>query len=894
MSRYRAVSFGLLILLVSSSTYLAAQPPRKEEEEDTPKQKDKEKARPAVPVPVAEPEKKDAPPGNPEGVDADIGSFAQEMAKATHPVARELFKFLIVPYDRIDANFKGGAIYRIELLQLRELPEGELEVKVLAPNGKESKEMKFPAGNGFKYIPFELVVLEQVDKFLEKDSTLDPLDKLNYAARAVASGLRWHLLAVNANKRVGKEWEPVAKQLRDRHLALLRQRFEAMVKAGMYKNADELGLKMLARYPDNNDVLRDVYGLQLRSTKEAIKSPTDADLLKIRESLLLYEKLPGKKEEGLITDSRKMLRDRAAALIAEAKDLDSKKMTAAALAKLRTAELLDPELPGIGDARISLKGKVLYVGVSKLPEKMSPATAETDSEHWACELMFEGLLQTIPDKEVTRYRPALAETMPAVMPLGRSFTLPRNIRWGKEGVGIVDARDVRGTLDLLRRPAYRDRWCADGLDVFEEIDRIRDPFKLRLAYRQGVLEPLGRATFKVLPAQWLQTQGKAADDDAFARAPFGTGPFVYAGREREGMDRESAVFRANPYYSQRDGKLGLPLIREIRFIVPNQSTVAADVAGGQLHVYPDPPDVLVPRFRGDMGLKDSVRVSVAATNRRIHLLAVNHRKSSLQNATLRQGLSAAINREAILKDIYRPNDPKAHHALTGPFPLRCWATPATAREAPLYKAGAGGLIAEGLAGRTIKLQMVYVEDDPKEQNPKRQKICQAMKGQIEEASTKNGMPTVEIEVVAMTPERFHEKVHLEGDYDLALTTFDYRDDLYSLSSLLDPEATSRGSRNYMGYLGEGTNPTDADRRLRKLMEEVRQYRDFSKQVKEKTWDIHALFNQRVPFIPLWQLDRYLVTHRDLDVFVDNPNVPVNPERLDPAIVFTGVEMWRLK
>ena len=60
----------------------------------------------------------------------------------------------------------------------------------------------------------------------------------------------------------------------------------------------------------------------------------------------------------------------------------------------------------------------------------------------------------------------------------------------------------------------RDRWCSDGLDVFRAIDRIDDPFRLRLAYDRGVLEPLGRATFKVIPARYLDEQDNKDADDA--------------------------------------------------------------------------------------------------------------------------------------------------------------------------------------------------------------------------------------------------------------------------------------------------------------------------------------------------------------------------------------------
>ena len=476
------------------------------------------------------------------------------------------------------------------------------------------------------------------------------------------------------------------------------------------------------------------------------------------------------------------------------------------------------------------------------------------------------------------------------MPLGRSFTLPKNARWGRENTEPMDARDVRGTLALLGRDALKDRWASDGIDVFESIDRIDDPFRLRLAYRHGVLEPLNRATFKVLPAQQLQAQGKTADDDTFARAPFGTGPFQYSGREMEGAERECAVFRANPNYGQRAGKFGLPWIREIRMFVPNKSSLVQDVAGGQLHVYADPPTEAIPRFRADAGLKDIMRVTPTRIDRRIHLIAINHRQTDLQNDKFRLGLSAAINREAILKDQFRPGDEKAHFALTGPFPVRCWATPPTAREVTLFKPGAGGLMMEGLGNRAVRLRLTFLAD-----NPKNGQVCDAIKTQIEQASVnKSGKPLVTIDLVPLPAKEYRERVFDRRDFDLTLTTFDYRDDLYSLGSFLDPEAAERYGRNFMGYLAQGTNPADGDRRLRKLLDETKQYRDFTKQVKDKTWDIHALFNQRVPFIPLWQLDRYVVIHRDLELFLDNPESPVPPDRIDPAVLFTGIEMWRLK
>jgi len=89
---------------------------------------------------------------------------------------------------------------------------------------------------------------------------------------------------------------------------------------------------------------------------------------------------------------------------------------------------------------------------------MSPALARSDPERWATELLFESLLQAIPDAELgRRYRPELAASLPALAPLGREFTLTKNARWA--GVGetkgeagkMVDARDIFGTLEFIQK-----------------------------------------------------------------------------------------------------------------------------------------------------------------------------------------------------------------------------------------------------------------------------------------------------------------------------------------------------------------------------------------------------------------------------------------------------------
>ena len=76
--------------------------------------------------------------------------------------------------------------------------------------------------------------------------------------------------------------------------------------------------------------------------------------------------------------------------------------------------------------------------------------------------------------------------------------------------------------------------------------------------------------------------------------------------------------------------------------------------------------------------------------------------------------------------------------------------------------------------------------------------------------------------------------------------------------------------------------------------QVQMVERIARQVKEKTWELHQLFNQQVPFVPLWHLDRHIVLANSVDVYFDGSIRPVQPSQLDPTRLFTCIERWRLK
>ena len=81
--------------------------------------------------------------------------------------------------------------------------------------------------------------------------------------------------------------------------------------------------------------------------------------------------------------------------------------------------------------------------------------------------------------------------------------------------------------------------------------------------------------------------------------------------------------------------------------------LAAEFRADRLHLLPDVPTGDLPLFQAEANLGGKVRIVTAQTPRRIHLLAVNHRRPALRSADLRRGLALAIDREQILNDVFR-------------------------------------------------------------------------------------------------------------------------------------------------------------------------------------------------------------------------------------------------
>jgi ABC-type oligopeptide transport system substrate-binding subunit len=531
---------------------------------------------------------------------------------------------------------------------------------------------------------------------------------------------------------------------------------------------------------------------------------------------------------------------------------------------------------------------------------MSPTTAKLDSEKQVVELLFEGLLEEVPDESgAVRYRPGASFDPPLAFPGGREFLL-RTFPQDPQGRPGFESRDVLETITYLRsRPEL---WVSYPMGWFApDQPPLRDSQSIRIAFGVAHPDPRSLLTFKILPMRYLQSNSWTPDDPRFAEKPFGTGPFrLHSNPKSDGKgSAREMVFVNNPTYGRAD-RAGLPFLREVRFVEANKVDTVKAFLEGKLHLLPDVPTAEIDRYQdAASGLKGKVDVVTAKVNRRVHILAVNLRRPYLQNKNLRQGLSYAINRDEILRKEFRANKVDVHKAMTGPFPPGSWATSrGPGGESPLFSKDLAlvrlkaYLAADPNAETTIKL--AYSQNDPSAD-----KACQEIKKQIEDLfkADAGGGKKLTIQLEKMPIERLLSAVQEQhASFDLAYVPFDYPDDWYplALGAALDPEASKqRNGRNWFGFRDDTTNPDAADQQLGRDLAKLRGYRDFSGELVPQAIAVTKQFNESLPFIPLWQLDRHMVVSRKLKISLDETSATGGADLLNQTTLFQGVGRWRV-
>lgn len=853
--------------------------------------------------PVVKPKGPDAGPGT--APDVRLDELARGADEATHAAIKELFQKHVVPFDRLTLTTKNAPSVRIKPIPVargEKLPP-QFGVQELDRDGQFGPPQAVNAAVVQRVESFEELALAEANAVLAAKplgSVNGPQgwtapDQLAAAERLLGAALRFHDYARERNIRKGRGWDDVRKPLADRLREVRLLQLDNSVTIADWQRVRENGSRLMLAYPKDAAVAAKVAAARVLEAKRLLASDKHFHHVKAKDLLDEFEaNYPGGGGEP-VRALRTELSRLAQTAFTRAKDKKGVNDLTAARDALTRAVALDPTIPGAREMQRELKTgyQTLYVGVRQYPQFMSPVLARLDSEKQAVELLFEGLLAEVPDDgRGARYRAAGAVAMPAVTPGAREFTL-RTFDRDATGRFGFESHDVVGTLKLLAtRP---DTWNSYGLPWLDDLPTPKDNTTVRVALRQGHPDPRALLTFKLLPARWMADKGVPIDDRVFAEAPIGTGPFrLHSNPKPDGNSPREMVFVDNPLYGRWRDRSNQPFIKEVRLLeVAKVHNVVEAFQQGSLHILTDVATADLEKYRAALGGK--VEEHTATTNRRVHVLAVNHNRPALRSKPLRQGLSLAIDREAVLTDVYRAGKGEYHKAMTGPFPPQSWAT---------VKGGGGQtvpLVNRDLAltkfrtylidiGAKTELDLAYSSDDPQAKL-----ACEKIKAQIEGLFKDAAGRKLTIRLEPLPLRDLFERVHDEHRYDLAYIPLDYPDDWfsYALGAMLDPAAATRGGRNFTGFLTRDSGADGDDTRLGQLLNELRAYREFSA-LATKTAEVQKLFNECIPFVPLWQLDRHTLFSTSVKVYTDDSDTAVSPKVLNPTTLFQGVARWRLE
>jgi peptide/nickel transport system substrate-binding protein len=278
----------------------------------------------------------------------------------------------------------------------------------------------------------------------------------------------------------------------------------------------------------------------------------------------------------------------------------------------------------------------VVMALDSSPTTLDPRIGNSEVTQHVYELMFNSLIRR---DQNFQFAPDLAESWESPDPLTYVFHLRRGVLFhnGQE----LTSEDVKFTLDSLATLATPKKGSFSKLKAVTAQDRYTAVFHLTSPYLE-FLTNLVRPAIGIVPA------GSAAD---FSQHPIGTGPYRLVEFQQERGLRLAAFEK---YFE------GPPSLPKVYFrIIPDDTTRALELERGSV-------DVALNSIPGDMlfRLKQQPNLQLdSAPGIRYQYLAFNLQHPILSKVKVRQAIAYAIDRDSIIRYLYRGYARKANSIL---------------------------------------------------------------------------------------------------------------------------------------------------------------------------------------------------------------------------------------
>ena len=290
-----------------------------------------------------------------------------------------------------------------------------------------------------------------------------------------------------------------------------------------------------------------------------------------------------------------------------------------------------PLIPGGARAQTTQK-KELIVGQGGDISKFDPHFSTSSNDIRISFNVYDNLVSRRPDGKL---HPGLATEWKTQGSTTWVFKVRQGVKW--HNGDPFSSADAKFSLERTLDPTVKTRVNT----VFTTIDRIEAPDAGTLIIHTKKPDPLlpARLAFyggQIVPKKYLEAVG----GDTFNTKPVGTGPVQFVSWTKD----DKVVLDANPNYW--GGRIDVD--RVIFRAIPEMAPRIAALLKGEVDVITQlPPD------QGDrVNANASTRVA-GALYAGLYVLAVNSKIKPLDNPLVKQALSLGIDREAIVKELWR-------------------------------------------------------------------------------------------------------------------------------------------------------------------------------------------------------------------------------------------------
>ena len=223
-------------------------------------------------------------------------------------------------------------------------------------------------------------------------------------------------------------------------------------------------------------------------------------------------------------------------------------------------------------------------------------------------------------------------------------------------------------------------------------------------------------------ADYLLARGKPGQLD---QIPIGTGPFAFVSYQKDAVIR----YKRNPdYYGEK------ALVDDLVYaITPDATARYAKLKAGECHVngYPRPADL------AEMKQDPSLKV-ISASGLNVAYWAFNAQKPPLDNKQVRQALALAIDRDAIVKDVYLGAAEKASTLI----PRTMWAFDADIPQVAYDPAKAKAMLAAAGVTAPFDIDLWYMPVS-RPYNPNGKRIGEMMQADLAKIGVNAKLQTYE-------------------------------------------------------------------------------------------------------------------------------------------------------